>query len=415
MRDLLFLSHRVPYPPDKGDKIRAWNIFRHLARSHRIHLGCFIDDPADRPHLAELRSLCADLACFPIDRRTQRIKALLRLRRGQPLSLGYFHDRRLKDWVDRKLAGSAIRDVFVFSSAMAGYVMHAEGVRRILDMVDVDSEKWTAYAETARFPARAVWAREGRTLLAFERLAAARFDHSLFVSEHEWQRFVTLAPETIARTGWVANGVDLEHFSPELRFPPPFVGTGADLVFTGHMDYRPNIDAASWFARDVLPALRRRVPNARFWIVGASPTSEVSELTSLPGVEVTGRVADTRPYLASADVVVAPLRIARGIQNKVLEAMAMARPVIATPEAFEGICAEPGRDILLARGVDETVQRIGDVLDGQYPTLGTFARRAVEAAHRWSATLRPLDRLFGTVPPDPASARAAPAHSDLPA
>jgi sugar transferase (PEP-CTERM/EpsH1 system associated) len=414
MRDLLFLSHRVPYPPDKGDKIRAWNIFRHLARSHRIHLGCFIDDPADRQHLAELRSHCADFACFPLDGRMQRLKALLRLRRGQPLSLGYFHDRRLKQWVDTKLGDPAIQDVFVFSSAMAGYVMYAEGTRRILDMVDVDSEKWTAYAETAHFPARLIWAREGRTLLAHERLAAARFDHSLFVSEHEWQRFVTLAPETIQRTGWISNGVDFDYFSPERRYSPPFVGEGADIVFTGRMDYRPNIDAVQWFARQVLPALRQHVPTARFWIVGSSPTHDVRELATLSGVQVTGRVADTRPWLASADVVVAPLRIARGIQNKVLEAVAMARPVVATPEAFEGVRAVPGQDILLASGMDETVKRIADVLDGRHATMGAHARRAVETAHQWSATLRPLDRLFGVASPVGEVMRSKPTHSDLP-
>jgi sugar transferase (PEP-CTERM/EpsH1 system associated) len=275
-------------------------------------------------------------------------------------------------------------------------------------MVDVDSEKWTAYAETARFPARAIWAREGRTLLAHERLAAARFDHSLFVSEHEWQRFITLAPETVQRTGWISNGVDFDYFSPERRYPPPFVGEGADIVFTGRMDYRPNIDAVQWFAREVLPVLRRRVPAARFWIVGAAPSSLVRALAELPGVQVTGRVPDTRPYLAAADVVVAPLRIARGIQNKLLEAMAMARPVVATPEAFEGVRAEPGRDILLASGVGETVQMIADVLDGRHAMMGAAARRAVEAAHQWSVTLRPLDALFGLTRPEPAQA-------DLPA
>ena len=358
---------------------------------------------------------CADLACFPLDGRVQRVKALLRMRRGQPLSVGYFHDRRLKRWVDAKLGDGAIRDVFVFSSAMAGYVMHAKGARRILDMVDVDSQKWTAYAASARFPARTVYAREARTLLAHERLAAAHFDHSLFVSEQEWQHFVTLAPETIQRTGWVANGVDFDFFSPEHRFQSPFDGAGADLVFTGRMDYRPNIEAVQWFARDVMPTLRRRVAAARFWIVGASPTSEVRELAALPGVQVTGRVADTRPWLAAADVVVAPLRIARGIQNKVLEAMAMARPVVATPEAFEGVRAVPSRDILLASGLDDMVQRIGDVLDGRHATMGAAARRAVETAHQWSATLRPLDRLFGVPSPEVEATPPKPAHSDLPA
>ena len=217
----------------------------------------------------------------------------------------------------------------------------------------------------------------------------------LFVSEHECQHFLALAPEAADRTGWASNGVDLAYFSPDLTFPPPFQPSGADLVFTARMDYRPNIDAAEWFACSVLPVLRARRPAARFWIVGAAPTPEVRQLAALPGVQVTGRVPDTRPYIAAADVVVAPLRIARGIQNKILEAMAMGRPVIATPEAFAGVRARPGQDILLSSQVDDTVQNIVDVLDGRHPMLGAAGRRAVEAAHRWEVTLRPLDRLFG--------------------
>jgi polysaccharide biosynthesis protein PslH len=395
MRDLLFLAHRVPYPPDKGDKIRAWNMFRHLARTHRMHLGCFIDDPADWEHLPALKAMCADLACFPLNPRLARLKALLRLRPGQPLSLGYFHDRRLKRWVDAKLTDPAIERVFVYSSAVADYAMHATTPMRVLDFVDVDSAKWTAYAAEARMPMRAVWAREGRTLLAFERRAAAAYDYSLFVSEHEWQHFLALAPEAADRTGWVSNGVDLEYFSPELTFAPPFEPCGANLVFTARMDYWPNIEAATWFARSVLPVLRARRPDAQFWIVGAAPAPEVQQLAALPGVQVTGRVPDTRPYIAFADVVVAPLRIARGIQNKILEAMAMARPVVATPEAFAGVQATPGRDILLASEVDDTVRTIIDVIEGRHATLGAAARSAVEATHRWPVTLRPLDRLFG--------------------
>jgi sugar transferase (PEP-CTERM/EpsH1 system associated) len=411
MEDLLFLAHRVPYPPDKGDKIRAWNMFRHLAQTHRMHLGCFIDDPADWQHLPTLQAMCADLACFPLHPRRAKMKALLRWRPGQPLSLGYFHDARLQRWVDTKLADPAIQRVFVFSSAVAHYAMHAKALRRVLDFVDVDSEKWTTYATRARFPMRAIWAREGRTLLDFERRAAGCYDFSLFVSEHEWQHFLALAPEAVANTGWISNGVDLAYFSPDHRFPSPFEPTGAapadaNIVFTARMDYRPNIDAAQWFACSVLPQLRARRPGVRFWIVGSAPAPEVRQLADLPGVRVTGRVPDTRPYIAHADVVVAPLRIARGIQNKILEAMAMARPVVATPEAFAGVKAQPGRDVLLASGVGDTVRNIDDVLNGQHPTLGTAARRAVDAAHQWPVTLRPLDRLFGDTTESPALATA---------
>jgi sugar transferase (PEP-CTERM/EpsH1 system associated) len=410
MQDLLFVSHRVPYPPDKGEKIRAWNIFRHLARTHRMHLGCLIDDPADWQRLSELEPLCASLGCFPLTPKLQRIKALLRLRPGMPLSAAYFDDPRLRRWVATTLRERQIRRIFVFSSAMAPYVMPLREAGppgdtvRVLDMVDVDSAKWTSYAAGARWPMRAVWAREGRTLLALERRAALSFDRSLFVSEHEWRHFVSLAPECAGRTGWIDNGVDLVQFSPTQTFPDPFNSRAPHIVFTGRMDYWPNVDAVCSFARDMLPGIRRRQPEAVFCIVGASPDAEVLRLAELPGVEVTGRVADTRPYLAHATVVVAPLRIARGIQNKVLEAMAMGRPVIASPEAFEGVRAVPEQDILLASGAEATIQRVIDIIDGRYPGLGAAARRAMESSHDWAATLAPLDELFDAGRPDPAEA-----------
>jgi sugar transferase (PEP-CTERM/EpsH1 system associated) len=398
MQDLLFLSHRIPYPPDKGEKIRAWHMFRHLARSFRIHLGCFVDDPDDAARVPELRSLCADLMCIPLDQRTQRLKALLRARPGQPLTLGYFHDPRLQLWVDTALARNRIQHIFVCSSAMAHYVMHATAPVRILDMVDVDSAKWTSYAAGSRWPSRMIYAREGRTLLAFERRAARAFTHSLFVSEAEWRHFVALAPETRDRTGWVDNGVDLDYFAPRNDFADPFPPAAPHgsprLVFTGRMDYRPNIDAVTWFAEQVMPPLRASYPDASFAIVGSAPSPQVRALAAHPGVIVTGRVADTRPWLAHAAIVVAPLLIARGTQNKVLEGMAMARPVIATPEAFEGVQASPEQDILLASGVDQTIARITEVLSGCHPGLGQAARQAMKSRHDWNATLARLDTLF---------------------
>lgn len=410
MRELLFLAHRVPYPPDKGEKIRAWHIFRRLARSFRIRLGCFVDDPDDAARLDELRPQCAELFCLPLDRHAQRLRALARARPGLPLTLGYFHDRRLRHWVDATLARGGIDHVFVYSSAMAPYAMAARARVRILDMVDVDSSKWTSYAAAARWLSRAIYAREGRTLLAFERRAAAAFTHSLFVSEAEWRHFVALAPESRDRTGWIDNGVDLAQFAPGQDFADPFPASAPAgtprLVFTGRMDYRPNIDAVGWFAHNVMPPLRSRHPDACFAIVGAAPTAEVRALAALDGVIVTGRVADTRPWLAHASAVVAPLQVARGIQNKILEGMAMARPVIATTAAFEGVQAVPERDILLADDAEQTVTKIHEVLSGAHPRLGVAARQAVQRGHDWPVTLAPLDALFA----DPAD-RDQPAMS----
>jgi len=394
MANILFLSHRLPFPPDKGDKIRSWNMLQHLASLHSVRLGCLIDDPADRDHLPALRPICAEIAAFETSPRQQKLRAMRGLRPGRPLTLDYFHDPRLADWVDATLAEKQVDCLFVFSSGMAAYGMRGAECRRILDMVDVDSDKWSSYARGANPPMNVVWAREGRTLLAFERLAAVTFDHTLLVSEAERSRFTTMAPETEGRTLTVENGVDLERFRPGLGLEAPFAPASASVVFTGRMDYWPNEDAAVWFATEVMPKLRQRHPEASFHIVGASPGPAVRRLARDPAIHITGRVPDVRPYMAHAAVVVAPLRIARGIQNKVLEAMAMGRTVLASPEAFEGVRATAGRDLLVAHGAEEFARVVGEVLDGRHGELGLAARRAVEAAYDWRHTLAPLDTLI---------------------
>ena len=392
MRDLLFLAHRIPFPPDKGDKIRAWHMLERLSRTHRIHLGCFIDDPADRAHIPAVRAVCADAAFFDIVPRRQRLLASLRMRPGQPLTTGYFHDARLRRWVSEKLA-AGIGRAFVFCSAMAPYLMGTGPLHRVLDMVDVDSEKWRAYATSAQWPVRAIWTREARTLLAFERRAARYFHRTLLVSQPEADCFRTLAPDSAGRIGAMENGVDLDHFSPAHVFPDPHAPVGRHIVFTGTMDYRPNVAAVTWFAAEVMPRLHARGIPARFTVVGANPAPDVLRLAS-DTVRVTGRVSDVRPFVACAELVVAPLTIARGIQNKVLEAMAMARPVVASPEAAEGVRAQPGRDLLVASGADATADAVGAVLAGRHPTVGIAARRAMVEGYAWSNTLAGLDGLF---------------------
>jgi sugar transferase (PEP-CTERM/EpsH1 system associated) len=239
---------------------------------------------------------------------------------------------------------------------------------------------------------RFVWAREGRTLRHFERAAAARCEVTFFVSEPEARRFAELAPESADKIEWFENGVALDHFNPAHEFTRPFPDAGPGLVFTGHMQYRPNVDAVVWFANEVMPLLRARMPEATFWVVGADPAPAVWALAELPGVHVTGLVPDTRPYLAHAAAVVCPLRIARGIQNKVLEAMAAGRPVIASPGAFEGVRAEAGRDLLVADGAEAFVAAIAEVLAGRHAGMGARARKAMEGHYDWEATLARMDR-----------------------
>ncbi len=397
MRDLLFISHRIPYPPDKGEKIRGLNLLRHLSQSYRIHLGCLVDEPGDMQHLPALREWCAEVAGFPIDKRLQKLRALAMLRPGRPLMLDYYGHPGLRRWVRDSMARRHMDIVYIYSVAMAPYV---EGLRRpglILDAQDIDSEKWATYAGEARLPMRAVWSREGRTLLAYERQAAMRCDHMLFVSQQECDRFVELAPEAAGRVHAVENGVDLDRFSPGQSFETPFHAAGPHLVFTGNMDYWPNADAVRWFAAEAVPLLRRQHPTIEFHIVGANPGPAVLRLADRPGVRVTGRVPDVRPYLAHADACVAPLRIARGIQNKVLEAMAMGRPVVASPQAFEGVRAAAGRDLLVADGAKAMCSGITEMLAGAHPGLGAAARAAMLRSYAWPATLAKLDAILSTV------------------
>ena len=370
-------------------------MLEHLAQDWAVDLGCLVDDPADAQHLSVLRGCCAEVHAAAVTRSGRIARTLFGTRPGEPLSLAWFHEPGLARWVRAGLGARRYDAVLVYSSAMATYVPPGPGgPLRILDMVDVDSEKWRAYAAAAGGPKRLVWAREARTLLAFERRAAAQFDRTLLVSAQEAQTFAALAPEVASRIDWMENGVDVARFDPERDWPNPFAAGSPAIVFTGTMDYRPNVEAVSFFATEVMPRLASLSPAPHFHIVGANPSPPVRALAELPRVHVTGSVPDMRPYLAHAAVAVAPLRIARGIQNKVLEAMAMARPVVASPEAHEGVRAVAGRDLLVADGAAAMAAAVTRVLAGGTRDLGAAARAAVLARHDWKATLARLDDIL---------------------
>lgn len=388
--DILFLAHRIPFPPDRGDKIRSWHILRHLAGLGRIHLACFADDEADAAHLPALRAaLGGALGEAHVEiRRTGKAAAGVRaLVEGKPVSLTLFDSAELRAFVARLLKTGRIGTIFAFSGQMAQFVPDPCPARFVMDFVDMDSAKFASYAEEESGPMRWVHRREAEKLFAFERATAARADTSLFVSEAEAALFR-------ARTGLpgiaaLSNGIDLEAFDPRADFTPldaAEAGQGPLLLFTGQMDYPPNVDAVRWFAQQVLP----HVPG-RFVIAGRNPTAEVRALAG-PRVHVTGAVPDMRAWLAAADLVVAPLRIARGIQNKVLEAMAMARPVVASPEAFEGIEAEPGRDLIVTDSAEAMASAVNDLLAAPAAAarLGKSARKLVERSYSWDSRLAPL-------------------------
>jgi sugar transferase (PEP-CTERM/EpsH1 system associated) len=395
-RSLLFLCHRIPFPPDKGEKIRAFRILEHLAPRFRISLGCFIDDPQDWAHTVSLEPYCAELKCIGLQPQFTKLRALGGLLTGAPLTVASFANAEMGEWVSKHLTREKPDVIFVYSSAMAQFVMERDlgQARLVMDFVDVDSDKWRQYAAESPPPMKWVYAREAKRLLAFDQAVAARADASLLVSDAEAALFRTLVPGSAEKTHGVANGIDCAYFSPEHRFTSPFSGSGPHFVFTGTMDYRPNIDAVVWFADEILPLIRASVPDATFTVVGNKPSRDVMALANREGIMVTGRVPDVRPYLSHATVVVAPLRIARGVQNKILEGMAMAKPVVTTPQGLEGIDAQPGEHLLLADTPKGLAAAALEATGEIGPVIGAAARRLMEASYAWPSRLGALDRIL---------------------
>jgi sugar transferase (PEP-CTERM/EpsH1 system associated) len=386
--ELMFLAHRAPFPPDRGDKIRSYHVLRHLAASARVHLIAFAEDPADRIVPDDLRAQLASATIVPRTK-PRGLAAVQALASGKPVSLTSFADPMMAQAVRRALAAEPIDSIYCFSGQMAQY-LPADASRTIMDFVDVDSAKFVGFAHRGPLALRWLMRREARLLAAFERSIAARVRASLFVSDAEAQLFRDGAAHGEIRV--VENGIDASVFDP--AHVTPVDQAGPLIVFTGQMDYAPNIDAVTWFARAVLPSIRASVPGARFAIVGRAPTAAVKALAG-DAVIVTGAVPDVRGWLAAASVCVAPLQIARGIQNKVLEAMAMARPVIASREAAEGI--DHGGLIRIADGAEAFANAVVALIQdpAAADALGAAARAQALARYDWHARLAPLNGLLG--------------------
>lgn len=398
MSNLLYLVHRLPYPPNKGDKVRSFHLLRHLAAKHRVFLGTFIDDPQDEAYVDKLPEYCAGTHIVRLSPRAAKLRSLSGLLSGEALTLPYYRNAGLQDWVDQTIKKEKIDAAVVFSSAMAQYLTKHSSLRTLIDFCDVDSAKWTQYAPDHRWPLSWIYQREGERLLEFEKHVAAAADHGFFVTEAETELFLKSAPQFREKVSAMGNGVDSDFFSPEHALASPFAPDEIPLVFTGAMDYWPNIDAVKWFAAEIFPRLLAERPTLRFYIVGRSPAPAVQELAS-DRVVVTGTVPDVRPYLRHAVVVVAPLRIARGIQNKVLEAMAMAVPVVVARGCGEAVDAVPEQDFLLAESADDHVRQINALLGSKERrvAVGEAARRQVVRRYSWDAHLSIIDRYIETM------------------
>jgi sugar transferase (PEP-CTERM/EpsH1 system associated) len=396
---LLFLTHRIPFPPNKGDKIRSYNILVHLAKRHDVYLACLVDDEGDQRFAPEIERR---VRRFVFDRIKPRMKKLLALRglfRSRPITVGYFYSSTLQKQIDSIIDAVDI-DAFVCSSSpMAEYLYrsrHANGkihrALRVMDMIDVDSSKWRQYAEQSRWWTSCIYRYEAKHLADYEQRLAQNFDHVLVVSEQEKKVFPGGGDTPNLEA--MSNGVDLEYFMPDRS--ATHAAARPTLVFTGAMDYLANIDGIKWFVESVFPRVQAAVPDVELLIVGSKPTQEIARLGRLRGVVVTGFVEDVRRYLARASVCIVPLRVARGIQNKVLEAMAMGKAVVCTPQAYEGIRAMPDKEIIVVEGAEDFAAATIDLLGNRSRArqLGLAARRCVEKAYTWEENLSLLDRIL---------------------
>lgn len=414
---ILFLTHRVPFPPDKGDKIRTFHALEHLAASHEIWCACFVDRSEDFIHAAALREWCRQVIAVPWRRSQAAVRAARGWCLGRPMTLGAYHDPRMWEAV-RRLSRAVRFDVAsAFSACMAPYALAVDARRRVLDLCDADSEKWRDYAESPsrtcrmsmghtrhrlwtidaclKTPKRLVYAAEARRLRRFELRCIESFDATMVVTERE--RRILDPSQRARRLHVIPNGVRLPAGPPRPPSACPPV-----VTFVGAMDYPPNVDGILWFADQVWPSLRRIVADARLMIVGASPVRPVRALARRPGISVTARVPDVAPYWARCRAAIAPLFIARGVQNKVLEAMAACRPVVATSAVAACLGAEPGRHFLTADGAESFVRQLAAILtdDRLCDSVGRSGCRFAAAYHNWPQSLRQYESIVvGTKEP----------------
>jgi len=401
MGDMLFLAHRMPFPPDRGDKSRSHHVLKALAALAPVHLGCFADDAGDQACEGEMAALAKSHLLLARGKSLPRagIEALFT---GRPLSLTAFHDPRMAVWVESVLQNHPVETIFVFSGQMAQYVPQNFRGRVLVDLVDVDSAKFEAYGAAGRGFRSWMERREGRLLRGEEARIARQADRTLLVSKAEAALFAERLDDPACRVSAMGNGIDSILFDPAAVTAEPRIagGEGPRLVFTGQMDYAPNIAAVERAIDRILPLIRAGCPGASLHVVGRNPPPALLARHGRDGVHVWGRVDDIRPWLAAADLALVPLEIARGVQNKVLEAMAMGLPVVLSPGAATGIEAVDGRDFQIAES-DAALAEAAIALsrDGvQAATMGQAARRWIARHAGWEAALAELPRFLGMTP-----------------
>lgn len=404
---ILFLAHRTPYPPNKGEKIRAFHLLSHLAKSHEVTLLYWVDDPDDLNHTPLLRSLCRGRVIpIRLNRSLAMLRASLSWLTGRSLTEGFYGSKLFEKELNNVLSGQTFDAVFVFSSAVALYAKNLDCVTKIVDFVDVDSDKWGQLARVSSFPRSFLFRVEQQRLSKFEISISKWSSVSLFVSRAEAELFKQIGGK--GRIEFLSNGTDLELRRLPLEHIPFHVG-GANrvrqlnaptLVFVGTMDYYPNIDAVRFFVEEIFPLIRQKFSQASFEIIGRRPTKSVQRLNKIDGIRVVGEVSDVRSHIVRADLSVAPMRIARGVQNKVLEAMAVGVPVVATPLAIEGIEVRDGEDVLVGSSREEFAAQVTRLLtDSELRrALTKKAWNKMNQFYNWHCIGAKLEKLLFTAP-----------------
>jgi hypothetical protein len=386
---VLYLCHRFPYPPNRGGKIRPFNMIRHLAERHEVTVCSLARSRAEAEQAQGIAPHCARFFVHVVNDTLQAARMVTRLPTPVPSSMGYFYSRAMAERVRTLLASERFDLVFVHCSSVAQYVAHHDATPRILDFGDMDSQKWLDYARFKPFPLSLGYRLEGTKLRAEEVRLARRFDFCTATTRAEWETLQSY--DTGTPSDWFPNGVDATYFAPD--------GTEYDphtLAFVGRMDYYPNQECMFRFCREVLPALRERDPKLSLTIVGADPSPAVRRLGELPGVTVTGSVPDVRPYVRRAAAMVAPLNIARGTQNKILESLALGVPVVSSRVAAGGVDAVPGEHFVVAQTPGEYLHAIASVLEQpkRRAQLAAAGRERVRSHHDWSASVRRMDDII---------------------
>lgn len=385
---IIFLSHRIPYPPNKGDKIRSFHELEHFSRHHEVHLLAFCDDSDDLAYADELSGICRSTTLIPLHPAKQKLAAARAMLRGKPWSLGYYSSPIMRRSVTDLVKSTGCDLVFVFSSAMAQYADCAEGSAKVVDFVDSDASKWKQYVPYKPALSRWLYAYESRRLARFEESIIHEFDRSVFVSKRE-VRHLSVHSETIS---FIQNGIEINapaSVRPETS-PPR-------IVFVGAMDYFPNIDAVCYFAKEILPRIRVQ-KQVEFMIVGSNPSPRVVRLGRQPGVFVTGKVDSVRPYLDQSSVAVVPTRIAQGIQNKILEALAAGLPVVTTRAAAEGLASVEGIPLAVADSPHEFAEHVIRFIDSP-PTPDQLreSREHLQFHYSWDKNLATFDQIFALI------------------